>query len=95
MKNFHPLVRGVIFEGYTGKVIGVKWENGDKNIGKAIGSDFLTDDPIQVNWDATKEMRLVYSALEELNAFITKNEENGELLRRMKVNLTHHEVVKY
>lgn len=80
LKNFHPLVRGVIFEDYTGKEIGVKWEFGDKNIGKAIGSDFLTDDPVRVNWDATKEMRLIYSALEELSAFITKNEEDEKFI---------------
>ncbi len=80
LKTFHPLVRGVIFESYTGKEIGVKPEVEDKNIGKAIGSDFLTDDPVQANWDATKEMRLVYSALEELSAFITKNEENEKFI---------------
>lgn len=80
LKNFPPIVRGVIFEDYTEKKIGVKWEFGDKNIGKAIGSDFLTDDPVRVNWDTTKEMRLVYSALEELSAFITKNEENQRFM---------------
>jgi hypothetical protein len=76
LKKFHPLVRGIIFEDYSGKNIGVKWDFGDINIGKAIASDFLTDDPVQPNWKATKEMQSLYSVLEELSVFIRKNKEN-------------------
>lgn len=76
LKNFQPLVRGIIFADYSGKEIGVKIDNWDKSIDQAIASDFLKEDPLQPNWDTTKEMRLLYSALEELSTFINRHDAN-------------------
>ena len=78
LKKFQPLVRGIIFADYSGKDIGIKIDNWDKSIDQAIASDFLTEDPLQPDWSTTKEMRSIYSALEELNAFIRKHETNDE-----------------
>ena len=80
LKKFSPLVRGIIFADYSGKDISIKIDNWDKSIDQAIASDFLAEDPLQPNWNITKEMRLIYSALEELSKFIDRHDANDKFM---------------
>ena len=72
LKNFSPIMRGIIFKAYSGKDIRINWENYREDIDEALANDYITDD-LDADWDTTQEMQITYETLNELTEILGRN----------------------
>jgi len=79
------IVRGIIYADYSGKSIAVNLYNPNSAVEAAIAKDIINADMLVPNWDDTKTMRDIYSALEALGEFIAKNDEDENFISAYEI----------
>lgn len=80
LSKFTGIVRGVIFSGYSGKSVAINTYYCQLDVDQAIAEDILKDDPLEPNWDDTKQMKAIYVALERLEKFIQNHESDDQFI---------------
>jgi hypothetical protein len=69
IKQFAPIIRGVIFNDFSSKGIQIDFDSFRREIDEAIANDYITRE-MEANWDTTNEMQVLYISLHKLNDLI-------------------------
>ncbi len=76
LSNQDSIINGVIFKSYSGKEVKIGWEGNRDELDEALANDYIDED-LDIKWDATKEMRKIYKALQNVSSFINSDLDEG------------------
>jgi hypothetical protein len=80
LSDIESIIIGIIFVSYSKKDIHIILEGSSLAINRAIAGDILKNDVFEPNWDGTKKMQGIWSALRELKDFMRKNSKNENFI---------------